>query len=194
MTLIPPLWLPAVPNMRPDGRRMDGISTRECACVCISKPQPKWIHGPLHGFYPRLCEHGSARGRLSQTGPGLHCRGGAFLKEREPDENWGQRGRTLHDPVMRLPSACDSRKVTRAPRHGTTDCDLRIQLPGLFRRHRLAKVRADLFRRARQRDYPQNAELGTWRHASAGEIKDPLACRCYGCTVSGGLFVGKFSR
>jgi hypothetical protein len=35
---------------------------------------------------------------------------------------------------------------------------------------------------------------GTWRHASAGEIKDPLACRCYGCTGSGGLFVGKFSR
>jgi hypothetical protein len=84
----------------------------------------------------------------------------------------------LNEPAMRLLNERDSRKVPRraadAGRNGT-GYDLQLQLPRLFRRHRLA---------ARQPEQPdaQNAALGTWRRASSAEKKYSFACRCYGCT------------
>ena len=71
-----------------------------------------------------------------------------------------------------------------------------LLLSGLFRRRRLAKDRVDQSLRARQRDHSdaQSAALGTWQHASADNLKNSFACRCYGCTGAGRLFAGKSSR
>jgi hypothetical protein len=100
--------------------------------------------------------------------------------------SWGQRGSAFGSPVMRLPSACDSRKVTgRVSGIATTgeqDCDLRLLLSKLFRRCRLAKERADRSLRARQRGHAQSVALGPWQHANADNLKGSFACRCYGCT------------
>jgi hypothetical protein len=83
----------------------------------------------------------------------------------------------------------------RDSRDRIEDCDL-LLLSGLFRRRRLAKDRVDQSLRARQRDHSdaQSAALGTWQHASAGNLKNSFACRCYGCTGAGRLFAGKSSR
>src|SRR5262249_55552819 len=113
--------------------------------------------------------------------------------------SWGQRGSAFGSPVMRLPSACDSRKVTgRVSGIATTgeqDCDLRLLLSKLFRRCRLPNERADRSLRARQRDHSdaQSVALGTWQHANADNLKGSFACRCYGCTGAGRLFAGKSS-
>ena len=123
--------------------------------------------------------------------PGRHPRGIHVL---------GTTGKRLwHGPVMRLPSACDSRKVTgRVSGIATTgeqDCDLRLLLSKLFRRCRLPNERADRSLRARQRDHSdaQSVALGTWQHANADNLKGSFACRCYGCTGAGRLFAGKSS-
>ena len=71
----------------------------------------------------------------------------------------------LNEAATRLPNERDSRKVPRraadAGRNGT-GYDLQLQLPRLFRRHRLA---------TRQPEQPdaQNAALGTWQRPSSAE-------------------------
>jgi hypothetical protein len=68
-----------------------------------------------------------------------------LLRVRAIIEAWGQRGSAFGSPVMRLPRACDSRKVTgRVSGIATTgeqDCDLRLLLSKLFRQCRLPKER-----------------------------------------------------
>src|SRR5262249_21923945 len=49
---------------------------------------------------------GMKSGVSALSTPGRHPRGMSW------DTSWGQRGSAFGSPVMRLPSACDSRKVT----------------------------------------------------------------------------------
>jgi hypothetical protein len=116
-------------------------------------------------------------------------------------DTWGQRGSAFGTARS---CACQARATRgRSPGRasgiaatGQQDCDLRLLLSGLFRRRRLAKERVDQSLRARQRDHSdaQSGALGTWQHASADNLKDSFACRCYGCTGAGRLFAGKSSR
>jgi hypothetical protein len=141
--------------------------------------------------YKAHFQPGMKSGVSALSTPGRHPRGMSW------DTSWGQRGSAFGSPVMRLPSACDSRKVTgRVTGIATTgeqDCDLRLLLSKLFRRCRLPKERADRSLRARQRDHSdaQSVALGTWQHANADNLKGSFACRCYGCTGAGRLFAGK---
>jgi hypothetical protein len=72
---------------------------------------------------------------------------------------------------------------------------LRLQLPRLFRSHRLAKGRVNQWLRVRQTDQSdaQKSALGTWQHPSSQDSKYSFACRCYGCTGRGGLFPARSS-
>src|SRR5262249_30552840 len=114
--------------------------------------------------------------------------------------SWGQRRSAFGSPVMCLPSACDSRKVTgRVSGIATTgeqDCDLRLLLSKLFRRCRLPNERADRSLRARQRDHSdaQSIALRTWQHANADNLKGSFSCRCYGCTGAGEPALGRLER
>jgi hypothetical protein len=158
-------------------------------------------HGTPGGFLRTTLGSEGWRG-FPLAGALLALRLGAFrmsyhVDAAKPGDNGGS---ACGSPVMRLPRACDSRKVTgRVSGIATTgeqDSDLRLLLSKLFRRYRLPKGRADRSLRARQRDHSDahSAALGTWQHASADNLKDSFACRCYGCTGAGRLFAGKSSR
>jgi len=108
-------------------------------------------------------------------------------------------GEAPNGPVMR---ACQAHATRgRSPRQR----DSRDRLIGLRLAANTVRAvptpspgqrRVDQSLRARQRDHldAQSAALGTWQHASADNLKDSFACRCYGCTGAGRLFARKSSR
>jgi len=66
---------------------------------------------------------------------------------------------------------------------------LRLQLLGLFRRHRVPKGRADQRLSVRKTDQSdgRNSPLESWQHASPTRGSTNFqVCRCYGCTGRGG--------
>ena len=105
----------------------------------------------------------------------------------------GDNGQAPWDPTpLRLPTKCDSRKVSVITRSGCwqrdgVGRDLRLQLPRLFQSHRLPKGRVNRWLRVRQADHSeaQKSALGTWQHPSSEDSKYSFACRCYGCTGRG---------